>query len=70
MGLDLDSYSATINTKKLYFQGRYFLGLGHNFIKFSRQTELVAFKNDSLLYGRTKVRLRFCLWMDLVKELV
>lgn len=64
MGLDYDRLSAQINSNKLYFQGRYFLGFGHVFIKFPRQSEIFLFKEDSVFYTRSKVSLIIYLWMD------
>ncbi len=52
MGLDYDPFNAKINGNKLFFQGRYFLGVGHSFIKFPLDMIQINLNNTRT---RTKV---------------
>jgi hypothetical protein len=51
MGLDYDPFNARINNK-LYFQGRYLLGVGHSFIKFPVEVLQISLTQ---VKSRTKV---------------
>ena len=51
MGLDYDPFNAKINNK-LYFQGRYLLGVSHSFIKFPVEVLQISLNN---VKTRTKV---------------
>ncbi len=52
MGLDYDPFNASVGKTKLYFQGRYFLGVGHYFIKFPIEVMQLSL---SKVKARTKV---------------
>jgi hypothetical protein len=56
MGLDFDIGSSTINLNTLFLPGKYFLGLGHSFIKF-QLVDKIAFDDNNQLFCRSNVLL-------------
>jgi regulator of protease activity HflC (stomatin/prohibitin superfamily) len=46
IGLEYQGPSMSINKEKLYPNGRYFLGVGHKFIKYPKTLQSVKFNND------------------------
>jgi len=51
VGLDFNGINQSIDDKKLYEEGRHFLGLGHEFLRFPRTVQVVEVDN---LNARTK----------------
>jgi len=45
-GLDLNSVTKTVDESKVFTSGRYFLGLGHSFLEFPRELQIIDFSSD------------------------
>jgi len=63
VGFDYNGIAVTANTQELYSAGRYFLGLGHSFIRFptTQQTQSFDTAGKNPIYGRTSDGLQIIL---------
>lgn len=47
VGLDRSEYSKSFDNSRLYSPGRYFLGLGRNFVEFPSTTQVLVFSDTA-----------------------
>lgn len=71
VGIDYSANSLTLNTKKLYSNGIYFLGVGHSFIKYPRrQLELNMEGRSNNIIARSRDGLKVTLEVKILYSLV